>query len=43
MTKKVQEARQILAALGLPKSQQNEMAALTLLALAGLKPRDACR
>lgn len=41
MTKKVQEARQILAALGLPKSQQNEMAALTLLALAGLKPRDA--
>ena len=39
--KKIREAQKILAALGLPKAQQNEMAALTLLALAGIKPRDA--
>ena len=34
------EARKILAALGMPAAQQNEMAALTLLALCGLKPED---
>jgi type II restriction enzyme len=38
---KIREAQQILKSLGLPKEQQNEMAALTLLALAGLKPRDS--
>ena len=39
--KKIQDAQKMLLALGLPKAQQNEMAALTLLALAGIKPRDA--
>ena len=38
MSKKIDEATAILAALGLPKSQQNERSALTLLALADLKP-----
>jgi hypothetical protein len=38
---KTREAQQILKSLGLPKEQQNEMAALTLLALAGLKPKDS--
>ncbi|MEP7338195.1 MAG: BsuBI/PstI family type II restriction endonuclease [Acidobacteriota bacterium] len=44
---KIEEAKEILKTLGLPKAQQNEMAALTLLALCGLKPSDlwkqACR
>jgi type II restriction enzyme len=40
---KIREAQQILKSLGLPKEQQNEMAALTLLALAGLKPKDSWR
>lgn len=35
------EARKILSKLGLPLAQQNEMSALTLLALCGLSPRDA--
>lgn len=41
MTQKklVNSAMQILAALGLPKPQQNERSALTLLALLNLKPR----
>lgn len=39
--KKINEARVILNKLGLPKAQQNEMAALTLLALANLKPGDS--
>ena len=34
------EAQEILAALGMPPAQHNEMAALTLLALCGLKPED---
>lgn len=34
----IAEAQVILAALGMPSAQQNEMAALTLLALCGLKP-----
>ncbi|MFA5261701.1 MAG: BsuBI/PstI family type II restriction endonuclease [Candidatus Omnitrophota bacterium] len=38
--RKIREAQQILNSLGLPKEQQNEMSALTLLALAGLKPKD---
>jgi len=33
--------KDILKSLGLPASQQNEMSALTLLALCGLKPEDA--
>ncbi len=37
---KIDEAVAILAALGLPKSQQNERSALTLLALAKLAPDD---
>jgi type II restriction enzyme len=36
----VSEAQAILAALGMPSAQHNEMAALTLLALCGLKPED---
>jgi hypothetical protein len=38
---KIEEAQEILKALGLPKAQQNDMAALTLIALCGLKPKDA--
>lgn len=34
------EAQEILAALGMPPAQHNEMAALTLLALCGLKSED---
>jgi hypothetical protein len=34
---KVDDAREILKALGLPAAQQNEMSALTLLALCGVK------
>ncbi len=37
---KIKDAQSILQKLGLPKSQQNEMAALTLLALAHLRPAD---
>lgn len=36
----ISDARKILAALGMPPAQQNEMAALTLLSLCGLKPED---
>jgi hypothetical protein len=36
----IREAQEILKALGMPPAQQNEMAALTLLALCGLKPED---
>jgi len=38
---RVHEAAEILAALGLPGAQRNERSALTLLALAGIRPRDA--
>lgn len=38
---KVKDAQIILKALGLPPAQQNEMAALTLIALCGLKPDEA--
>lgn len=38
---RIEDAIAILAALGLPKAQQNERSALTLLALAGLRPRTA--
>jgi hypothetical protein len=38
--KKIEEAKEILKELGLPKQQQNELAALTFLALCGIKPRD---
>jgi hypothetical protein len=38
---KLAEARAILAALGLPAAQQTDMAALTLLVLAGLSEGDA--
>lgn len=34
---KIKEAQEILKALGLPKEQNNEMSALTLLALCGIK------
>src|SRR5713226_7676611 len=37
---KMNEAMEILAALGFPKQQQNERSALTLLALAGLSKND---
>ncbi len=36
----ISEAHAILAALGMPHAQQSVMAALTLLALCGLKPED---
>jgi type II restriction enzyme len=38
---KVDDARDILKTLGLPLAQQNEMSALTLLALCGLKEKDS--
>ena len=37
---KVDEAKQILKDLGLPKAQQNEISAYTLLALCNIKPKD---
>jgi len=37
--KRIQEARSILKDLGLPKEQQNDRSALTLLALLDLKPK----
>ncbi len=37
---KIEEAKQILEALGLPKKQQNDRSALTLLALCNLKEKD---
>lgn len=38
---KIQEAQDVLQALGLPKAQQNELSALTLLVLAQLSEEDA--
>lgn len=38
---KIKEAKMILKDLGLPKEQQNEMSALTLLALCGIGPKDS--
>ncbi len=38
--RKIHQALEILKALGLPRQQQNERSALTLLALLGLKPGD---
>ncbi|MGH9844167.1 MAG: BsuBI/PstI family type II restriction endonuclease, partial [Blastocatellia bacterium] len=40
---KIEEAQEILKSLGLPRAQQNEMSALTLLALSGLRPEDRWR
>lgn len=40
ITKRIEEARIILRELGLPPAQQNEISALTLLALCGIKPND---
>lgn len=40
---KIEEAQQILKQMGLPAPQQNEMSALTLLALCGLGPDDSWR
>lgn len=37
---KIEEAKKILEAMGLPKRQQNERSALTLLALCNLKAKD---
>lgn len=39
-TSKIEEAQDILRTLGLPPAQQNDMSALTLLALCGLKEND---
>jgi hypothetical protein len=39
--KKTEEAKKILKALGLPNAQQNEMAALTLLALCNIKKNNS--
>ena len=41
--KRVDEALDILTALNVPKEQQNERSALTLLALLGMRPRTAWR
>lgn len=38
---KLEEAQEILAVLGLPRQQQNERSALTLLAFAGIGKRDS--
>lgn len=38
---KIAEAQEILKALGLPSAQQNDMSALTLLALCSIK-EDRC-
>jgi hypothetical protein len=38
---KIEEAQEILKALGLPTAQQNEMSALTLLALCNIKEADS--
>lgn len=38
---RINDAKSILAALGLPKAQQKERSALILLALAGLRPKTA--
>lgn len=38
--RKVQEARSILGALGMPKAQRNDRSAFTLLALLALRPED---
>jgi type II restriction enzyme len=40
---KIEEAQDVLKSMGLPASQQNEMSALTLLALCGLRPVDEWR
>jgi adenine-specific DNA-methyltransferase len=39
--KKIEEALSILKEIGLPREQQNERSALTLLALLGLDPKDS--
>ena len=41
VTQKIEEAIEILKALGFPRQQQNERSALTLLSLLDLKPEDA--
>jgi len=41
--RKIAEALQVLEALGLPRQQQNERSALTLLSLLDLKPEDKWR
>lgn len=41
VAKKICEAQSILKALGLPSNQQNEISALTLLTLCGIKPKDS--
>lgn len=38
---KIKEAQEILKALGLPQAQQNDMSALTLLALCNIKEKDS--
>lgn len=40
MKTKIEQAKQILEALGLPKQQQNERSALILLALCKIRPND---
>jgi len=37
---RIQEAQDVLRQLGMPRAQQNEISALTLLALCGLKEAD---
>ena len=41
ITKRIDDAKKILGEFGLPLAQQNEISALTLLALCGIKPNDS--
>lgn len=38
-TKRLKESLEVLIAVGIPREQQNERSALTLLALADIQPR----
>lgn len=40
---KIEEAKKFLASVGMPKAQQSDPCALSLLAMAGLKPKDEWR
>lgn len=40
---KIEEAKKFLASIGMPKAQQSDPCALSLLAMAGLKPKDEWR
>lgn len=39
---KIEEAKKFLNDIGMPKSQQSDLCALTILAMADIKPNDEC-